>query len=174
MRKLNCIIYLVAVAWKEFKSENASNSNRTNKKTDSVSKIEKKITLTRKLLSKAVAEREATKRQAKMTKRRVKRRKLIKVECKVLSIKDLTEFIDKLKHRLKNLRRKNKRQKASKLQWKWNNAFQNNQASVYKYISTCGVVDNLLIDEMVLEECRMRKKNLSVSLSHNWLKKVLY
>ena len=69
-----------------------------------------------------------------MTKRRVKRRKLIKVECKVLSIKDLTEFIDKLKHRLKNLERKNKRQKVSKLQWKWNNAFQI-QCSVYKHIS---------------------------------------
>ena len=59
MWKLNCIIYSVALVWKEFKSENANNSNRTNKKTDSVSKIEK-ITLTGKLLSKAVAEREAT------------------------------------------------------------------------------------------------------------------
>ena len=44
---------------------------------------------------------------------------------------------------------------------------------------TWGVVDNLLIDAMVLEECRMRKKNLNCilvdvgkaynSVSHNWL-----
>ena len=48
---------------------------------------------------------------------------------------------------------------------------------------TWGVVDNVMIDAMVLEECRMRKKNLSCtwvdvataydSVSHNWLLKTL-
>ena len=48
---------------------------------------------------------------------------------------------------------------------------------------TWGVVDNLMIDAMVLEECRMRKKNLSCTwvdvakaydnVSHKWLLKIL-
>ena len=48
---------------------------------------------------------------------------------------------------------------------------------------TWGVVDNLMIDAMVLEECRMRRKNLSCtwvdvakvydSVSHKWLLKAL-
>ena len=43
---------------------------------------------------------------------------------------------------------------------------------------TWGVVDNVMIDAIVLEECRMRKKNLSCtwvddSVSHKWLLKTL-
>ena len=54
-----------------------------------------------------------------MTERRVKRRKEINAECKVLSVKDLTEFIDKLKHKLKNLAWKNRQQRARQQQRKW-------------------------------------------------------
>ena len=70
-----------------------------------------------------------------MTKRRGKRRKLISLECKSLSVKDLTEFIDKLKHRLKNLTRQNKQQKARQLQRKWDNAHQSDPGSVFKHLA---------------------------------------
>ena len=97
--------------------------------------IEKKIVQTRQLLSKTSAEREAMQKQTKMTKRRVKRRKQISVECKWLSVKDLTEFIDKLKHRLKNLARRNKQQKAKRLLRKWDNSLQSEPSSVYKHLT---------------------------------------
>ena len=51
-----------------------------------------------------------------MTKRRVKRRKEISAECKTLSVKDLTEFIGRLKHKLKNLARKNRQQSTTTAQ----------------------------------------------------------
>ena len=58
-----------------------------------------------------------------MTKRRVKRRKEISAERKLLSLKDMTEFFDRLKHKLKNLARKNRQQKARQQQRKWDKAF---------------------------------------------------
>ena len=72
-----------------------------------------------------------------MTKRRVKRRKEISAECKVLSVKDLTEFIGRLKHKLKNLARKNREQKARQQQRKWHNALHTNPGSVYKHLTNC-------------------------------------
>ena len=109
--KINCITYSVAVAWKDVSSEIKGNPSITQRKDKELTVIEKKIVQTRQLLSKMSAEREAMQKQTKMTKRRVKKRKQISVECKSLSVKDLTEFIDKLKHRLKNLARRNKQQK---------------------------------------------------------------
>ena len=100
-----------------------------------MSNVEKKIVQTRQLLSKASAEQEAIQNRAKMTKRRVKRRKLISLECKSLSVKDLTEFIDKLKQRLKNLTRQNKQQKARQLQRKWDSALQSDPGSVFKHLA---------------------------------------
>ena len=96
--KLNCITYSVAVAWRYINSEIKENTEVTRSKDQHLSNVEKKIVQTRQLLSKASAEREAIQNRAKMTKRHVKRRKLISLECKSLSVKDLTEFIDKLKH----------------------------------------------------------------------------
>ena len=70
-----------------------------------------------------------------MTKRRVKRKKEISTECKVLSVKDLTEFIVRLKPKLKNLARKNRQQRARQQQRKWDNVLHRNPGSVYKYLT---------------------------------------
>ena len=133
--KLNCITYSVVVAWRDVNSEIKGNPSITQKKDKELTVIEKKIVQTRQLLSKTSAEREAMQKQTKMTKRRVKGRKQISVECKSLSVKDLTEFIDKLKHRLKNLARRNKQQKAKRLQRKWDNSLQSEPRSVYKHLT---------------------------------------
>ena len=129
--KLNCITYSIAVAWRYINSEIKENTEVTRSKDQHLSNVEKKIVQTRQLLSKASAEREAIQNRAKMT----KRRKLISLECKSLSVKDLTEFIDKLKHRLKNLTRQNKQQKARQLQRKWDNALQSDPGSVFKHLA---------------------------------------
>ena len=52
------------------------------------------------LLSKASGEHEVIQKQSKMTKRRVKRRKQISAKCKTVFVKDLTEFIEKLKSKV--------------------------------------------------------------------------
>ena len=68
---------------------------------------------------------------AKMTKKRRKRRQ-IQTECEMLSVKGLPEFINKLKHRLKNLARTNRQREARQKQRKWDDAFQRDQGSVFK------------------------------------------
>ena len=133
--KLNCITYSVAVAWRYINSEIKENTEVTRSKDQHLSNVEKKIVQTRQLLSKASAERKAIQNRAKMTKRRVKRRKLISLECKSLSVKDLIEFIDKLKHRLKNLTRRNKQQKARQLQRKWVNVLLSDPGSGFKHLA---------------------------------------
>ena len=95
--ELNCITFSVAVAWKDVNSEIKGDPSITQRKDKELTVIETKIVQTRQLQSKTSAETEAMQKQTKMTKRQVKRRKQISVECKSLSVKDLTEFIDKLK-----------------------------------------------------------------------------
>ena len=132
--QLNCITYSVAVAWREINSEISENPGvKTRNK--GTSHLENKITQTRQLLSKTKAERKAQMKGAKMTKKRRKRRRKIQTECDALSVNGLTEFIDKLKHRLKNLARKNRQREARQKQRKWDNAFQRDQGSVFKHLS---------------------------------------
>ena len=52
------------------------------------------------LLSKASGKHEVLQKQSNMTKRRVKRRKQISAKCKTLFVKELTEFIEKLKSKV--------------------------------------------------------------------------
>ena len=79
--KLNCITYSVAFAWRHVNDDYQRTPWGREQRPRKV-KCEKENFAGRKLLSKASGEHEAIQKQAKMTKRRVKRRKQISAKCK--------------------------------------------------------------------------------------------
>ena len=99
--KLNCISYSVAVAWRHVNNDFQRTPWGRKQRPRNVN-CGKENFAGRQLLSKASGEHEATQNQAKMTKRRVKRRKQISTKCKTLFAEDLTEFIKKLKQQFPN------------------------------------------------------------------------
>ena len=99
--KLHCITYSVAVAWRHVNDDYQRTPWGRKQRPRNV-KCGKENFAGRQLLSKASGEHEAIQKQSKMTKRRVKRRKQISAKCRTLFVKDLTEFIEKLKQQFPN------------------------------------------------------------------------
>ena len=99
--KLHCITYSVAVAWRHVNDDYQRTPWGRKQRPRNV-KCGKENFAGRQLLSEASGEHEAIQKQSKMTKRRVKRRKQISAKCRTLFVKDLTEFIEKLKQQFQN------------------------------------------------------------------------
>ena len=99
--KLNCITYSVAVAWRHVNDDYQGTSLGQKQRPRNV-KCGKEILQRDSFLSNASGEHEAIQKQPKMTKRRVKRRKQNSAKCRTLFVKDLTEFIEKIKQQFPN------------------------------------------------------------------------
>ena len=99
--EINCIAYSVAVAWRHVNDDYKGISLGGEQRPRNV-KCGKENFAERQLLSKASSEHEVIQKQSKMTKGLVKRRKQISAKCRTLFVKDLTEFIEKLKQQFPN------------------------------------------------------------------------
>ena len=132
----NCALYAVTVAfllhkgWKKQKSS-TSQTTQNNYQNKMKAKYERKVSEMRKKISIAAAEVERLKANKKITKKGRRNRAVLLEECKVLSVAQLVNYMEKKKSTVRRLKREYSRRKKQQQSREFNNQFQTDPGRVY-------------------------------------------
>ena len=141
---LNCMVYSAVIGWiilsgiKPLRTDITCMDNRrgTWKQSKWLIELDEEILQLRRLISQCCAERERLWYGRRLTRKSKRNRKKIYEECGPISIRSLTNTIEKNKAKLKKLSAKRKRKLKKQSSQIWNEKFFDDQKKVYTEFGT--------------------------------------